>query len=658
MSENSIENLMNEELIFEPPKNMLEHSNLTAEQYEEACRRADKNPEEFWAERARKLLNWKRDFKTPLESNSKKNEYKWFVGGRLNAAENCLDRHLENGRRNKAALIWQGEPEEEVRVFTYHMLHRKVCRFANVLKKMGVSKGDRVAIYLPMVPELVISMLACARIGAVHSVIFAGFSAVSLQSRIIDSNATILITADGVLRGGKTIPLKRNVDEALFECPSVEQVIMVKRTGNEINFIEGRDTWWHEEMSSPDIEDCCKAESMRSTDPLFILHTSGSTGKPKGIVHTTGGYMTATAHTTQWVFDLKEEDVHWCTADIGWITGHSYTVYGPLALGATTLLFEGVPTFPRPDRYWEIINRYGVNIFYTTPTAIRSLMREGSQWPEKNNLSTLRILGSVGEPINPEVWVWFHEHIGKGKLPLLDTWWQTETGAILISPLPYVDKLKPGSTGKALPGIKTAIVHSNGSEAAPNQGGHLLITGPWPGMLTTIHNDEARYRRTYFERFPGSYETGDGARIDEDGFHWIMGRLDDVINVSGHRLGTTEIESALIAHPDVTEAAVVGIPHEVKGQSVYAYVTLRSGLDEDDDMRKALCDWISEKISPIAVPEAIQFSEGLPKTRSGKIMRRILRRIAVGENDLGDTSTLSDASVINDLIEGQKKLFE
>ncbi|HAS88583.1 MAG TPA: acetyl-coenzyme A synthetase, partial [Desulfovibrio sp.] len=366
MSKNSIENLMNEELIFEPPKNMLEHSNLTAEQYEEACRRADKNPEEFWAERARKLLNWKRDFKTPLESNSKKNEYKWFVGGRLNAAENCLDRHLENGRRNKAALIWQGEPEEEVRVFTYHMLHRKVCRFANVLKKMGVSKGDRVAIYLPMVPELVISMLACARIGAVHSVIFAGFSAVSLQSRIIDSNATILITADGVLRGGKTIPLKRNVDEALFECPSVEQVIMVKRTGNEINFIEGRDTWWHEEMSSPDIEDCCKAESMRSTDPLFILHTSGSTGKPKGIVHTTGGYMTATAHTTQWVFDLKEEDVHWCTADIGWITGHSYTVYGPLALGATTLLFEGVPTFPRPDRYWEIINRYGVNIFYTT----------------------------------------------------------------------------------------------------------------------------------------------------------------------------------------------------------------------------------------------------------------------------------------------------
>ncbi|TIH17979.1 acetate--CoA ligase [Marinifilum sp. JC120] len=662
MSDNRIENLMSEERTFDPPQNMpqeiLDKANLTAQTYEQACRMADKDPEGFWAERARELLSWKRDFNTALESDPKNNEYKWFAGGRLNASENCLDRHLENGKRNKAALIWQGEPEEEVRVFTYHMLHRKVCRFANVLRKMGVSKGDRVAIYLPMVPELVISMLACARIGAVHSVIFAGFSAVSLQNRIIDCDAKILIAADGVLRGGKKIPLKRNVDEALFECPSVEQVIMVKRTGDEIDFIEGRDTWWQEEVSASDIDDYCKPESMRSTDPLFILHTSGSTGKPKGIVHSTGGYMTITAHTTQWVFDLKDDDVHWCTADIGWITGHSYTVYGPLALGATTLLFEGVPTYPRPDRYWKIINRYGVNIFYTTPTAIRALMREGSQWTEKYNLSTLRILGSVGEPINPEVWVWFHEHVGKGKLPLLDTWWQTETGGILVSPLPYVDKLKPGSTGKPLPGIKTAIVRSDGSKASPNEGGHLLITEPWPGMLTSIHNDEERYRRTYFERFPGSYETGDGARIDEDGFHWIMGRLDDVINVSGHRLGTTEIESALIAHPDVTEAAVVGIPHEIKGQSVYAYVTLRSGLDEDDEMRTALRQWISEKIGPIAVPEAIQFSEGLPKTRSGKIMRRILRRIAVGENDLGDTTTLSDASVINDLIEGQKILFE
>lgn len=662
MSENTIENLINEERTFDPLQNMpqevLNKANLSVEKYEQACRMADEDSEGFWAERARELLHWKRDFNNVLESDPEKNEYKWFNGGRLNASENCLDRHLENGRRNKAALIWQGEPEEEVRVFTYHMLHRKVCRFANVLKKMGVSKGDRVAIYLPMVPELVISMLACARIGAVHSVIFAGFSAISLQSRIIDCDAKIIIAADGVLRGGKKIPLKRNVDEALFECPSVEQVIMVKRTGDEIDFIEGRDTWWHEEIGSTDIEDYCKPESMRSTDPLFILHTSGSTGKPKGIVHSTGGYMTITAHTTKWVFDLKDDDVHWCTADIGWITGHSYTVYGPLALGATTLLFEGVPTHPRPDRYWEIINRYGVNIFYTTPTAIRALRREGSQWPKKHNLSSLRILGSVGEPINPEIWIWFHEHIGKGKLPLLDTWWQTETGGILISPLPYVDKLKPGSTGKALPGIQTTIVRRDGSKASPNEGGHLLITKPWPGMLSSIHNDEKRYRRTYFERFPGSYETGDGARIDEDGFHWIMGRLDDVINVSGHRLGTSEIESALIAHPDVTEAAVVGIPHEIKGQSVYAYVTLRSGLDEDDEMRTVLRQWINKKIGPIAVPETIQFSEGLPKTRSGKIMRRILRRIAVGKNDLGDTTTLSDASVINDLIEGQKILFE
>ncbi|WP_319763502.1 acetate--CoA ligase [Maridesulfovibrio sp.] len=658
MSESTIENLMDEQRTFDPPQERMEQANITVEKYEQACRLAAEDPQRFWAERARELLHWTRDFKTTLESDPEKHEYKWFNGGRLNASYNCLDRHLENGKRNKAALIWQGEPEEEVRVFTYHMLHRKVCRFANVLKKMGVSKGDRVAIYLPMVPELVISMLACARIGAVHSVIFAGFSALSLQNRIIDCDAKILIAADGVLRGGKKIPLKRNVDEALFECPSVEQVIMVKRTGDEINFIEGRDTWWHEEMRASDIEDFCKPESMRSNDPLFILHTSGSTGKAKGIIHSTGGYMAITAHTTEWVFDLKEDDIHWCTADIGWITGHSYTVYGPLALGTTTLLFEGVPTHPRPDRYWEIINRYGVNIFYTTPTAIRALMREGAQWTERYDLSTLRILGSVGEPISPEVWVWLHGHVGKGRLPLLDTWWQTETGAILISPLPYVDRLKPGSTGKPLPGISAKILRSDGGDASPNEGGHLLITEPWPGMLTGIENDRERYNRTYFERFPGSYETGDGARIDEDGDFWIMGRLDDVINVSGHRLGTTEIEAALIAYPDVTEAAVVGVPHEIKGQTVYAYVTLRSGLDQDDDMRAALQDWVSKKIGSIAVPETIQFSEGLPKTRSGKIMRRILRRIAKGERDLGDTTALSDASVIAELIEGQKVLFE
>ncbi len=658
MSDNVIESLMDEQRSFEPPVNLQQQAFVNQEKYELACRKAEEDPQGFWAERARELLHWQRDFSSVLEADSEKREYKWFSGGRLNASYNCLDRHLEEGRRNKAALIWQGEPEEDVAVYTYHMLHRKVCRFANVLLKMGVSKGDRVAIYLPMVPELVVAMLACARIGAVHSVVFAGFSAVSLQNRILDCDAKILITSDGVLRGGKVIPLKRNVDEALFECPSVEQVILVKRTGAEVEFFEGRDTWWHEEMAAADIKDYCKPAQLRSDDPLFILYTSGSTGKPKGIVHTVGGFMTITAHTTQWVFDLKDDDVHWCTADLGWITGHSYTVYGPLALGATTLLYEGVPTHPRPDRYWDIVERYGVSVFYTAPTAIRALMREGTQWTARHDMPSLRILGTVGEPINPEVWMWYHEHVGKGRIPLLDTWWQTETGGILISPLPYVDILKPGSTAKALPGISVSVIRSDGSSADVNEGGHLVINEPWPGMLQSIHNDPQRYIKTYFERFPGKYETGDGARIDKDGYYWIMGRLDDVINVSGHRLGTAEIESVLVAHPDVTEAAVVGIPHDIKGQSIYAYVTLRSGIDEDDDMRGLLRDWVSREIGSIAVPEAIQFSEGLPKTRSGKIMRRILRRIAVGKNDFGDTSTLSDASVIGDLIDGQKELFD
>ncbi|WP_432738726.1 acetate--CoA ligase [Maridesulfovibrio sp. FT414] len=658
MSDKAIESLMNEQRTFDPPAGMQGQAFVDQDKYEQESRKASEDPEGFWAERARELLSWQRDFNTVLESDSEKKEYKWFTGGRINASYNCLDRHLEAGRRNKAALIWQGEPENEVAVYTYHMLHREVCRFANVLKKMGIGKGDRVALYLPMVPELVISMLACARIGAVHSVVFAGFSAVSLQNRILDCDAKVLVTADGVLRGGKVIPLKRNADEALFECPSVEQVIVVRRTGTEIEFFEGRDTWWHEAVTASDIEDYCKPAQLKSEDPLFILYTSGSTGKPKGVVHTVGGYMTITAHTSKWVFDLKDDDVHWCTADLGWITGHSYTVYGPLALGATTLLYEGVPTYPRPDRYWEIITRYGVSVFYTAPTAIRALMREGTQWTSKFGMPSLRILGTVGEPINPEVWMWFHEHVGKGRLPLLDTWWQTETGGILISPLPYAGRLKPGSTSRPLPGINAAVVRSDGSPADVNEGGHLVIKDPWPGIVQSIHNDPDRYRRTYFERFPGMYETGDGARVDSDGFFWIMGRLDDVINVSGHRLGTAEIESALVAHPDVTEAAVVGIPHEVKGQSIYAYVTLRPGMDEDDETRESLREWVGREIGPLAVPEAIQFSEGLPKTRSGKIMRRILRRIATGEGDFGDTSTLSDASVINDLIEGQRELFD
>ncbi len=659
MSEKSIEHLMTEDRTFDPPLSMQDQAFISGiKEYDEAYLKAAKDPEKFWAERARELLHWNRDFRTPLIADPEKHEYKWFEGGRLNASYNCLDRHLTEGRRNKAALIWQGEAEEDVTVFTYQMLHREVCRFANVLKKMGISKGDRIAIYLPMIPELVIAMLACARIGAVNSVVFAGFSAISLQNRILDCDAKVLITADGVFRGGKTIPLKKNVDEALFSCPSIEQVIVVKRTESEIDFIEGRDTWWHEEMAAKDIPDFCDPVSLKSGEPLFILYTSGSTGKPKGIVHSVGGYMTSVAHTSQWVFDIKDDDVHWCTADLGWVTGHSYTVYGPLALGATTLMFEGVPTYPRPDRFWKIVNKFGVNIFYTTPTAIRALMREGEQWTDKYDLSSLRILGTVGETINPEVWMWYHQHVGKGKIPLLDTWWQTETSGILISPLPYATKLKPGSAAKPLPGINVAVVRSDGTPADVNEGGHLVITNPWPGMLKTIHGDAERCHKTYFERFPGMYETGDGARIDEDGYVWIMGRLDDVINVSGHRLSTSEIESALVAHPDVTEAAVVGVPHEAKGQSIYAYVTLRSGLNEDDEMGDLLREWIRKEIGPIAIPEAIQFSEGLPKTRSGKIMRRILRQIASGKNEFGDTSTLSNSSVITDLIEGQKILFE
>ncbi len=658
MSDSSIESLMQEDREFLPPENMKDQACIgSEEQYRGICEKAASDPEGFWSERALELLHWDRRFKEVLEADREKHVYNWFSGGRLNAAYNCLDRHLQQGRRNKAALIWQGEPEDEVRVFTYQMLHRKVCLFANVLKKMGIKKGDRIAIYLPMVPETVIAMLACARIGAVHSVVFAGFSAISLQNRILDCEARMVITADEVLRSGRTIPLKKNVDEALMGCPDVEQVVVVRRTGAEVGFIEGRDSWWHEEIAAEDISDHCPHVPLESSDPLFILYTSGSTGRPKGIVHTVGGYMVCAAHTSQWVFDLRDDDVHWCTADSGWVTGHTYMIYGPLALGGTTLMYEGTPNHPRPDRFWHIIDKFAVSIFYTAPTAIRSLMREGRQWPERFDLSSLRILGSVGEPINPDTWMWYHQHIGHGNLPVLDTYWQTETGGIVVSPLPYVSTLKPGSVGRALPGINVKVLRRDGSEAEAGEGGHLVITDPWPGMLQTIYGDSERYSRTYFERFPGMYETGDGAKMDENGDLWIMGRLDDVINVSGHRLGTAEVESALVAHPDVTEAAVVGMPHQVKGQSIYAYVTLTQDALEDDDKREELRQWVRREIGPVAEPEAIQFSTGLPKTRSGKIMRRILRNIAAGHEDYGDTSTLADPSVISELIDGKNDLF-
>jgi acetyl-CoA synthetase len=658
-SDSKIESLQKEGKIFLPPQKGGEKAYVKSmEEYESVYKRSMEDPEGYWAERASELIQWERKWDTVLEYDFDIPEIKWFIGGKLNLTVNCLDRHLKNGRRNKAAIIWQGDNENDVRVITYQMLHTEVCRFANVLKKKGVRKGDRVSIYLPMVPELAIAMLACARIGAPHSIVFAGFSAHSLRDRINDCQAKVHITGDGVRRAGKVIPLKPNTDEALDQCPSVEHCIVLNCSGNPVEMKKGRDTLWSEEMNADDISDRCDPEIMDSEDPLFILYTSGSTGKPKGVFHTTGGYLTYAAHTTQYVFDLQENDIHWCTADIGWVTGHTYIVYGPLSLGATSLMFEGVPTYPQPDRFWKVCAKFKVNTFYTAPTVIRALMREGTQWTEEHDLSSLRILGSVGEPINPEAWLWYHTHIGKEQLPILDTWWQTENGGILIAPAPYATPTKPGSATRPLPGVDAAIVNSENQEVPANTGGFLVINKPWPGMLRGVWGDKARFKQQYFSAFPGRYESGDGARCDEDGYFWIMGRVDDVINVSGHRMGTAEIESALVAHPAVAEAAVVGMPHDIKGQAIYAYVTLKAEVDESPELLKELRTHVRKEIGPIATPEAIQFAPGLPKTRSGKIMRRILRKIAsdvTDRNELGDTSTLADPTVIDDLVRGKKR---
>jgi acetyl-CoA synthetase len=657
-SDSRIESLQKEGKIFPPPKKREGKAYVNSmEEYDTVYRRSIEDPEGYWGERAGELIQWHKQWDKVLDYDFNAPEIKWFEGGKLNVTTNCLDRHLKNGRRNKAAIIWQGDNENDVRVLTYQMLQTEVCRFANVLRKKGVRKGDRVSIYLPMVPELAIAMLACARIGAPHSIIFAGFSAHSLRDRINDCQAKVHITGDGVRRAGKVIPLKPNTDEALEQCPSIQHCIVLNCSGNPIEMHKGRDTFWSEEMSASDISDKCEPEVMDAEDVLFILYTSGSTGKPKGVFHTTGGYLTYAAHTTQYVFDLQDDDIHWCTADVGWVTGHTYIVYGPLALGATSIMFEGVPTYPQPDRFWQICAKFKVNIFYTAPTAIRALMREGTQWTEEHDLSSLRILGSVGEPINPEAWMWYYTHIGKERLPVVDTWWQTETGGILISPAPFATPTKPGSATKPLPGIEPVIVNSEGQEVPANSGGFLVINKPWPGMLRGVWGDKERFKQQYFNGFPGRYESGDGARCDEDGDFWIMGRVDDVINVSGHRLGTAEIESALVAHPAVAEAAVVGMPHDIKGQGIYAYVTLKADVDESPELLKELRNHVRKEIGPIATPEAIQFATGLPKTRSGKIMRRILRKIAANVTDrseLGDTSTLADPTVIDDLVSGKK----
>ena len=621
--------------------------------YDEAAR----DPEAFWARLAREL-EWTRPFTRTLDWTPP--HARWFADGTLNASVNCLDRHVNGPRRNKAALIFEGEPGDQ-RTLTYWDLYRKVNQFALVLDRLGVKKGDRVAIYLPMIPEAVVAMLACARVGAIHSVVFGGFSPESLRDRINDSQCRVLVTADGSYRRGQVIPLKRNADKALAECPSIEHVVVVqRRPGSQgdaafTEIQEGRDHWWHRLMREARNADggfYRPPEEMNAEDQLFILYTSGTTGKPKGIVHSTGGYLTGAAATTKYVFDLREEDVYWCTADIGWVTGHSYIVYGPLANGATCVLYEGAPDWPEKDRFWAICERYGVTVFYTAPTAIRAFMKWGSQYPAKYDLSSLRLLGSVGEPINPEAWMWYQEHIGRGRCPIVDTWWQTETGAIMISPLPGLTATKPGSATVPFPGISAALLDAEAREI-PEGGGLLAITRPWPAMLRTIWGDDRRYVDTYFTKWPGRpdlYFPGDGAKRDEDGYYWILGRVDDVLNVAGHRIGTMEVESALVDHPSVAEAAVVGKHHDLKGQAIAAFVTLRAGFQQSGDLRDELRDHVAEKIGAIAKPDDILFSADLPKTRSGKIMRRLLRDIAEGRA-LGDTTTLADPSVVASLKE-------
>ena len=652
----SIESVLQENRIFHPPREFAKRAHIKSlAQYRKLYKESITSPEKFWGKQAKAELVWFRPWKKVLQWQEP--FAKWFAGGQLNVSFNCLDRHLGTPTANQAALIWEGEPAApgkpgEERTLTYKQLHHEVCRFANVLKRQGLKRGDRVLIYLPMVPEAAIAMLACARLGVVHSVVFGGFSAQSVADRIQDSQARLVITADGGFRRGAVVPLKQNVDEALtlkdaqgeLLAKTIERVIVLRRAGNEVSFQTGRDLWWHEEIAQVDAH--CPAVRLDSEAPLFILYTSGSTGKPKGILHTTAGYLLYIKLTTRYVFDLRPDDIFWCTADVGWVTGHSYVVYGPLANGATSLMYEGAPNFPEPDRFWRIVEKYGVTVLYTAPTAIRAFMKWGVEWPKKHDLSSLRLLGTVGEPINPEAWIWYNEFIGGKRCPIVDTWWQTETGGILITPLPGATPAKPGSATLPFFGILPEVVDDNGKAVPRNSGGKLVIRKPWPGMLRGLWRDPERYRSVYWGEVRGSYFTGDGSRQDKDGYFWIVGRIDDVLNVAGHRIGTAEVESALVSHQKVAEAAVVGRPDALKGQALVAFVTLKSNVQADGSLREELRQHVAKEIGPVAKPDDIRFAEALPKTRSGKIMRRLLKQLAAGTEIKGDTTTLEDLNVL------------
>ena len=646
---------MTSDKIFPVPDSYKNTAHVTKEIYEDLCQKASNENEKFW-DNIGKRIDWIKPYSKIKDVTwSKKNvDINWYYDGKLNVSTNCIDKHLSE-KADEIAIIWEGDNPEESLKITYRELHKKVCKFSNALKNNGVKKGDRITIYMPMIPEAAYAMLACSRIGAIHSVVFGGFSPEALAGRILDCDSHYVITADEGIRGGKTIPLKVNADKALLKCPNVKNVFVVNRNNADVEMIDGRDLWYHDIVMNE--SDNCEAEVMDAEDPLFILYTSGSTGKPKGVLHTSGGYLVYASYTHEIIFDYKPGDIYWCSADVGWVTGHSYIIYGPLCNGATTLMFEGVPNYPDSSRFWEVCDKHKVNIFYTAPTAIRALMKEGDKPVKSTKRDSLRLLGSVGEPINPEAWLWYYNVVGEKKCPIVDTWWQTETGATLISPLPGATDLKPGSASKPIPGIVPVLLDTEGNELEGTNEGNLCIKRSWPGQMRTVYGDHKRFIETYFSQYDGYYFTGDGCKRDEDDYYWITGRVDDVINVSGHRMGTAEVESALVSHEKVAEAAVVGFPHEIKGQGIYAYVTLIAGEEKSNQIKRDLVDWVRKIIGPIASPDFIQFSPNLPKTRSGKIMRRILRKIAANDyDDLGDTSTLAEPKVIDDLIENKQNL--